>query len=554
MSEGPTALFADSRIAIGAQPVSAAEPAGADIRREPDFEALEAEIRRMDADGPGAVRWRSVIDSSTAIIEKRSKDLLVGVWLAYGLAREEEWTGLAVGLSILRTMVEDYWETMQPTAKRERARVGAAEWLVGRLIPIVSEWPANDNAAPAIVAAATALDDLDRIMSDRLVKETVAFGELVRAVRPKAEAARRSLAQAAEREAREAERAQNPEPAPTPAAAAPVVAEVKATSPPPPSPQPKVPAVATPAPPPPAAPIGHDLERALSQLETTLQQYAEAIRAANLFDPRAYILTRTAAWFAVEGAPVQQNGRTLLRPPAQESLTAIEAMRQGGRPDDAIRALEGLTSTSPFFLDAQKLVYDTLGGFGGEAEAARRAVATQCAGFIRRVPDIVDLAFNDGRAFANAATRDWLATIAGQGEGGPSNGGADVPALKDVLQLAAGGKLGDAFALLSDEMRRAAGGRARFNLQLLEAQICLEANLPAMAAPLAIGLTQTAGERDLDLWEPDLAARAAEITVRALSHAEAVKYVTESDRASVLQAARIRLAGLDPAAAARLPR
>lgn len=547
MSEGPSASFADARIAIGAQPVSAAEPAGTDIRRETDFETLETEIRRMDADGPGAVRWRSVIDGASTIISQRSKDLLVGVWLVYGLAREEEWTGLAVGLSIVRSMVEDYWEAMQPAVKRERARVGAAEWLVGRLLPVVSEWAANEQSALAIVAAAGALDDLDRIMNERLTKESVAFGELVRAIRPKADTARRGLAEAAEREAREAERAKNPEPAPA-APAEPAAAPTDAA---PAQPQAaKVPAVAAAAPPPSG---GQELERALSQLETTLQQYAGSLRSANLFDPRAYILLRTAAWFGVTSAPAQQNGRTLLRAPSQDQLKAVDAMRQSGKPDEAIRALEGIISTSPFFLDAQKLVYDTLAGFGAEAEAARRAVTTQCAGFIRRVPEILDLAFADGHPFANSATRDWLSSLGGEG-GGQGNGDADLAGLKNVLQLAGSGKLPDAFALLSDEMRRASGGRARFNLQLLEAQICLEANLPAMAAPLAVGLTRTASERNLEIWEPDLAARAAEIAVRALSHAEAVKYVTESDRVSVLQVARVRLAGLDPAAAARLPR
>lgn len=545
MSEGPTASFTDARIAIGAQPVSAAEPAGSDIRRETDFETLETEVRRMDADGPGAVRWRSVVENASAIIGQRSKDLLVGVWLVYGLAREEEWTGLAVGLSILRAMVEDYWDTMQPTVKRERARVGAAEWLVGRLLPVVSEWAPNDQAAPAIVTAAAALDDLDRIMNERLTKENVAFGELVRAMRAKADAARRTLAEAAEREAREAERANNPEPEPAAPAAAPAAAQEVA-----PPQAARVSAVAAAAPPPPG---GQELERALSQLETTLHQYADSLRSANLFDPRAYILLRTAAWFGVTSAPAQQNGKTLLRSPSQDQIKAIDAMRQSGKPEEAIRALEGIISTSPFFLDAQKLVYDTLAGFGAEAEAARRAVTTQCAGFVRRLPEILDLTFADGHPFANAATREWLASLGG--EGGGQGGGDTAPAgLKNVLQLAGSGKLPDAFALLSDEMRRTSGGRARFNLQLLEAQICLEANLPAVAAPLAVGLTRTATERDLEIWEPDLAARAAEIAVRALSHAEAVKYVTESDRVSVLQAARVRLAGLDPAAAARLPR
>lgn len=75
-----------------------------------------------------------------------------------------------------------------------------------------------------------------------------------------------------------------------------------------------------------------------------------------------------------------------------------------------------------------------------------------------------------------------------------------------------------------------------------------------MAVPLAIGLTRATTEHNLEGWEPSLAVRAAEIAVRALTHAEAVKYAVEADRLAALHIARVRLAGLDPAAAIRLVR
>ncbi|MHB8885008.1 MAG: type VI secretion system protein TssA [Methylovirgula sp.] len=556
MSQGPSALFADARIAIGAQPVSSEAPAGADIRRDPDFETLEAEIRRMDADGPTAVRWRNVVDNASEILAHRSKDLLVGVWLTYGLTREEEWQGLAVGLSILRDMVGDHWDAMQPTVKRERARVGAAEWLVGRLVPLVAEWPTDGAAAPEILAATSALDEVERIMNERLTKENVAFGELVRSLRPHADAARRVVAEAAERAAREAAQqraamekpvAAEGQPADADAATAPIAVASALQTPV---------RVAAPAAPIAAAPtsVGPDLDRAVSQLETAMRQHAEALRLANLFDPRSYVLLRTATWLGISQLPPQQNGRTLLPPPPNDRLAAVETMRQAGKQEDAVRALESLISSSPFCLDAQRQVHDVLSGFGAQGEAAKAAVATLVSGFIRRLRGVEDLTFNDGRPFANAATREWLASLAPQADGAQNAGEADLGSAKAAVQLASSGKLPEAFALLSEELRHAGGGRTRFSLQLLEAQICLDANLPAMAVPLVIGLTRTASEYNLDRWEPSLAARAAEITVRALTHADAVKFAVESERLATLQAARIRLAGLDPAAAARFIR
>jgi type VI secretion system protein VasJ len=558
MSEGQPAPFGDARVAVGAKPISDAAPAGADIRRDPEFEVIEAEIRRMDADGPSAVRWPAVIEGAADVIAHKSKDLLIGVWLAYGLAREEKWHGLAVGFSILRDMVDHYWESMQPSAKRERARVGAAEWLVGRLVPLVADWP-TEPANPAVLPAFAALDDVDRLMNERLTKENVAFGELIRAVRPHAEAVRRAVAEAAEREASEAEHVKAVEAAAAEGSAPKIAVEPavpeKPVAPPPPVVPVAAPPVAIPAAPiaaPPAG-AGPELDRAVSQLETSMRQHAEALRSANIFDPRCYILLRTATWLGIHQLPPQQGGRTMLPPPANDRISAIETMRQAGNSVDAIRALESLLSSSPFFLDGQRMVHDALASLGQQAEAAKAAVIQQVAAFASRLPGAENLAFNDGRPFAAAATRDWLANMTAsssrtdssvvQGEGG---------AAKAVLQLAGTGKLNDAFILLGNEIRNAGGGRARFTLQLLQAQICLEANLAAIAVPLVLGLARVTAEHRLDDWEPGLAARAAEITVRALTHAEAIKYVIEGERLAVLQMARVRLAGLDPASAARL--
>lgn len=548
-------MFADARTAIGAQPVSAAAPAGTDIRREPEFDAIEAEVRRMDSDGPGAVRWRSVIDSSSEVLSQRSKDFLVGVWLAYGLAREEGWHGLAVGLIILRDMAREHWEAMQPSAKRERARVGAGEWLVGRLVPLVAEWKSVDKAAPAILAATEALDEVDRVMNERLTKEQVAFGELVRALRPHAEAARRAAAEAAALAAREAERLAAGEVAPPAAAAPPPPDARQASAPPPPiaaAPPSRVAAPAAAAAPPPAG--GADLGRAISQLETAMFQHAEALELANIFDPRGYILLRTAAWLSIGDLPAaQSDGRTMLRPPPQDQLTSVEALQQAGNHESAIRVLEGLVLSSPFFLDPHRQVCEALSALGARADQAKAAVMDQVAVFARRLPGIGDLAFDDGRPFANATTRDWLAGLATSQDQARDGAEADAGPAKAARQLADSGRLPDALKILSDEMRHV-GGRARFNLQLLETQICLDANLAAVAVPLAIGLTRTASDQDLESWEPSLATRAAELAVRALTHAEAEKFAPDDERLLALHVARVRLAGLDPAAAARLAR
>src|SRR5882757_4095672 len=124
----------DERAGLGAAPISAVAPAGTDVRASAEFEAIEAEVRRLETDGPNVVDWPKVTAGALDIITHKSKDLLVGAWGTYGLFRAEGLAGLWVGMSILHGIVVNHWDAAFPPVRRERARVAALEWLFGRLV------------------------------------------------------------------------------------------------------------------------------------------------------------------------------------------------------------------------------------------------------------------------------------------------------------------------------------------------------------------------------------------------------------------------------------
>lgn len=546
MSEDFIPSFEDARSTLLAIPLSP-DPVGQDLRATPAFEALETEVRRIETEGPNAVRWDRVGTDALALLGT-GRDLLVGAWLTYALTDTEGWRGLAVGLDAIHAMVTDLWDTLPP--RRERARVAVLEWLAGRLTPVVSQRAVAPEDIAAVLHASARLEALAVLVPEKLVKEQVALGELVRAVRPKAQEAKDLVARAeAERlraeEAAAAAAAPPPEPdaAPTnlPAEAAAAVT-ARPVSPPPP------------LPPPPAGATGGDLERAIGALSDSMRQHAAQMRDTDLTDPRSYRLARTAAWLDITAPPDSKGGTTPLMPPSVQRRQGVEAYRRAGEHEAVVRDLEGLIGSAPFWLDANRLTAEALLALGPAYAMAVEAVIEQATSFIRRLPTLLDLAFQDGTPFADPATRAWIE------QHSPASGGGGAEAISEGLSdltaeiraMVGAGRKADVLDLLSTAREAASGERARFDVHLLQAQTCLDLDLPAIALPLVQYLEGEVERRDLDGWEPALALRTAGIAMRAYRHPAAEKLLGERALRAGLEGAQRRLARLDLRTAVRL--
>ncbi|MEW6257682.1 MAG: type VI secretion system protein TssA [Pseudomonadota bacterium] len=552
MSEDTIPSFEDARSQVLAAVLSP-DPVGIDLRATPAFEELEGEVRRIETEGPHAVRWDKVAREALSLLSQ-GRDLLVGAWLTYALTQTEGWRGLAVGIDGLSAMIETLWEGLPP--KRERARVGVLEWLVVRVTPIVSPLAVTEADIPAVLHASARLESLAVLMPQKLVKEQVALGELVRAVRAKAQEAKELLARAeADRARREAEAEaalQAATAVPEMPAASQTAAEApqaraepsRAAAPPPPS-------VA----PPPAAPAGGaDLDRAIGALSDSMRQHAAHLRDVDLADSRSYRLARTAAWLDISGPPDSKGNATPLMAPSAQRRQGVEAMRRAGENEAVVRDLEGLIGSAPFWLDANRLSAEALLSLGPRYAMAVEAVIEQTLAFVRRLPTLLDLTFQDGTPFADAATRNWIdqhSPTSGGAEGNaPAEGLADLTS--EVREMVGAGRKSEALDLLAAARETASGQRAQFDIHLLQAQTCLDLDLPAIALPLVQYLEGEVERRNLDGWEPTLALRTAGLALRAYRHPAAEKLLGERALRDGLDGARRRLARLDLRTAVRL--
>jgi type VI secretion system protein ImpA len=104
-----------------ARPIDDAEPAGPDL----EYSAV-AELERFAAGTPGTVdpktnelvgaeepNWRKVGEMATELLGK-TKDLRVAAWLARAELANRGLTGLAEGLKLVSTLLENFWPTLYP--------------------------------------------------------------------------------------------------------------------------------------------------------------------------------------------------------------------------------------------------------------------------------------------------------------------------------------------------------------------------------------------------------------------------------------------------------
>ena len=101
-------------------PVTPEDPSGPDLEYDPAF----GEIDRLAQGKPEqqigntivpaeAPDWKVVQKKATDLLGK-SKDLRVGAHLTRALLQTTGWPGFALGLGVLRGMIERYWDGVHP--------------------------------------------------------------------------------------------------------------------------------------------------------------------------------------------------------------------------------------------------------------------------------------------------------------------------------------------------------------------------------------------------------------------------------------------------------
>lgn len=132
-------------------PISDSSPCGEDMSFSLEFDQI-ADMRRQDdptldqgewVTSLKVADWPGVVQSCSALLSSRTKDLRLAMWLTEALALTQGYAGLDQGLQLCTQLCERYWNGLhpQPDGGDFEERVGNMGWLLHRVVALSTALP-----------------------------------------------------------------------------------------------------------------------------------------------------------------------------------------------------------------------------------------------------------------------------------------------------------------------------------------------------------------------------------------------------------------------------
>ncbi|MCP3169639.1 type VI secretion system protein TssA [Myxococcus qinghaiensis] len=440
------------------EPVPGTAPAGTQAKHEPAYEAITAEVAKLESPASNAVRWDEVVRGADELLKGTTKDLWLASYLAYGLYVTRGMDGAATGAALLAEVTERFWPDLFPELKRLRARANAVGWFVERLGRLLPGLDQASVSAESLDALAFAIKRLSTLSRERFADQAPAFGPIQEAIARLRAGLPEPLPEAPAPDAAptgpvdDTPTATGQEPATSPASApanteapSPVNTHTAPKTEAPSSTRPASPKAAQPSrpasphngaqpsaaprgaspqgpassnvvvPPLPALPAQPDLSSTeavtdfLRNVGAALLSAASALRHASHADPVSYRLLRTGVWLHLARPPVTgTNGRTTLQPPPDSLRTKLEKLEAHQRWSELLDESESAVVQHRFCLSPHRFSAAALKGLGETHTAARAALVRELRVQLRRMPGVEDLLAADGSPLTDEDTRVWL--------------------------------------------------------------------------------------------------------------------------------------------------
>jgi type VI secretion system protein VasJ len=525
-------------LSLGKDPIQPDQTSGSDVRYEPEYEKLQAEIDKLSVpSASGGTDWEKVSNLAAAILANKSKDLLVATYLAVSQVHLHQIEGLADGLIVIHDLIANYWENMFPPKKRMRGRMGAIEWWVEKTESALTAVKHEPVAVQKLEAIQTTLSQIDALLNESLPEPP-----LLRPIQRAIEMIPRVSETKPETEPATFMEEARPEPQPAPEP------EMKREAP-------KVAAAAEPE----TLATIQDAQKVISSGMQKVRQAAAFLLETDLTNAMAYRYRRIAAWSVVSALPPASDSQTQIPAPAPQILQQLLEFKENGNWNALIMAAEQRLSQYIFWFDLNRLVAEALSSLGDGYENAHETVCQETALLIHRLPGLVGMTFSDGTPFADPETSQWLKGIAlaagsftgstvptPAGATGADETGHMTQTLAKAQELAKKKKLLEAVQLLQTELRNCASQQEALMWRLALCRILIGSKRADMALPHFDLILKDIETYRLETWDPGLALEGLKLVWTGYSTQ------TGNEAKGKAEAVLSQIAKLDPAEALKL--
>jgi type VI secretion system protein VasJ len=476
-------------------------PAGQDPRYEPEYAALQEELRKLTAITGGLVDWNTVCTQAFLVLTTKGKDFPAAAYLAYALGQTQGLQGWTQGLNILVDMLTLWWEKGFPPVKRIKGRYNALQWWEERSLQLLETWRDAAPFAPELLAETrTVLHALDSLCSERM-EDMPPLRELFTALdRLPLAAAKPSPAAASPAEEEPAKAVQTEPTAPqqsqSPQAAATTAAPKAQSTAPSPSPA----ASGAQAPQAPSVETNADAPAYVQALQAFSDNISSFILSAEVVPTQAVLwqCVFNSLFGRIHIVPPHEEKRTAIPAPDTALLAQVKQLIQANNARGALQRGMGFLPQSPLWFSLTFQMYTALHSMGSSYTAAAQAVQ-QCAVFTtQRLKGIEELCYDDATPFADAAAKAWLVITQQTEQPQEEDYAAQAESLWNE------GKQGQALALLTKAMHTVGKERA-FELQLQQIIFLRRAEQWPLAEALLEKLLEQASSLHLEEWNAPLA-------------------------------------------------
>ncbi len=484
---------------LGKNPISADQPTGMDVRYEPDFEELQAEIDKLASpSAAGGTDWDKVSRLSIEILETKSKDILVASYLAVAQIHTNQMEGFCAGLRLYRNLLQHFWDNLFPAKKRMRGRVAAINWWLEKSDAVLQLLQVNPLPAEKIEECRQDIKDIDGLLQEFLEDAPLLrpLERFLDGIPVKTEKNTKTEAQP-QQEARPEAR---------------------------PAPKPKQEETARPE----GIESSSDADKALRSALQTMRRAADYFQNEDLSMPQGYRWRRIAGWSLIQALPPAENGRTQIPPPVQYDaiLGNLNELKNKENWEALLRMAEERFQGALLWLDLNRFAAEALAGLGAKYQDAHEALCLETAYLAHRIPGIENLLFLDGTPFSDAETQQWLKSIRFGKESATTEpvivdnaekGDHMAETIREAMALAKKNKLEEAVLILQKKLHSSFSKREQLLWRLELSRILMNSVKSHLVLPQLESVLKDIEAYKLEEWDPDLALKGLKIVWNGFS-------------------------------------
>ena len=468
------------------KPISKEKPAGDACKNMDIYDPFQKEISKIINPSREKVNWEKLRDEAVTLLSEISKDIEIALYLTIALFKLDGYSGYLSGLRIFAGIIKTFPDTYFPIGKNEKKtakfRRGIIDTLNKRSVQYMTPIPARSEDAQSIQLIWDELQELQAI-KEKISVPPPSLNDLLNRVSafktkyPVKTTDRPKPDQKEPSQQKTVHKSQH-----TSVMQQPTAKEQKPH-------------------------VNASSSQKTGDFEKDSLRTANELRQDNPLNPYPYRLKRMLLWDTQKQLPPVNNGNTQL--PCTPEMKNIE--KRWLKPEttnaNMIEEMERLFDNMRWWIDLQYAIVQTMTQVGTEYKQVIQAITHELKYLLKRFPELINLKFKKGEAFASPQTCLWLEDLAAE-----SKSSFDFPSylidenlkddLKEAESLAKDDKLSQALSKLQDGMRLSIGIKDIFCRKMASARLCMEYQRVKESLIIFDHLFQQSQAFHLSRWDP----------------------------------------------------